>query len=158
LTNYVGVAGARGNNLVYRDPVWSPYAGLFDNRTSVSLTLVSNADGTSNTLMFGEGTGLMAGGVILEAWSWMGIGAMPTMRGLGGPTEAHWSQFASRHIGVVNFAFADGRVQAVSRRVDASIWLDYRPNVPSNFGDWWTLQYMSGFQDGMVADKRDLVP
>jgi prepilin-type N-terminal cleavage/methylation domain-containing protein/prepilin-type processing-associated H-X9-DG protein len=158
LTNYLGVYGARGHNLNYPDSFWDTYKGLFDNRTATTLVQVTNGDGTSNTLMLGEGTGSMFNAVITVGWSWMGTGVMGTARGLGGPTESHWSQFGSRHTGVVNFAFADASVRSISRKVDSSIWLTYRPNVPLTFGDWWTLQYLAGFDDHQAAAIGRLEP
>jgi prepilin-type N-terminal cleavage/methylation domain-containing protein/prepilin-type processing-associated H-X9-DG protein len=155
LTNYLGVCGSRGNNLVYPDPVWAPYKGLFDNRTSTSLAWV--LDGTSNTLMFGEGTGGMSGSINSIGWAWMGMGAMGTWRGLGGPTDAHWAQFGSRHLGVVNFCFADGSVHPLYRQVDPSAWLTYRPNPPpASYSTWWTLQRLAGCEDGGVIDGGPL--
>lgn len=64
LTNYIGVAGSRGQGAVATppgsgkvtmDPFWSKYAGVFDNRTRVSLRKMP--DGASNTLFIGEGLG-----------------------------------------------------------------------------------------------------
>jgi prepilin-type N-terminal cleavage/methylation domain-containing protein len=151
LTNYLGVCGSRGNNLLYDEGVWEPYKGLFDNRTSTSLAQIP--DGTSNTLMFGEGTAGMSASLNTICWSWMGMGAMGTWRGLGGPTDSHWAQFGSRHIGVVNFCFADCSVHPVLRDVDASIWISSRPNPPpASFTTWWALQRLAGYQDGETID------
>jgi prepilin-type processing-associated H-X9-DG protein len=65
LTNYLGVAGARGilgsgatgevvslAGTTIQNADWSMLGGLFDNRSHTSLARVP--DGTSNTLMFGE--------------------------------------------------------------------------------------------------------
>jgi prepilin-type N-terminal cleavage/methylation domain-containing protein len=50
-TNYVGVAGYFGNvNL----PSTDVFQGVFTNRSKTSLQNITGADGTSNTLMFGE--------------------------------------------------------------------------------------------------------
>jgi prepilin-type N-terminal cleavage/methylation domain-containing protein/prepilin-type processing-associated H-X9-DG protein len=161
LTNYVGVCGARGNNLFYPNPAWGKYCGLFDNRTATSLACVP--DGTANTLMLGEGTGDMHGAVVTTAWSWMGMGVTHTSRGMGGPTDAGWYQFASRHTGVVNFCFADGSVHALARSVDESAYRSVSENNPMPlpspaFTVWYVYQRLAGMQDGEVPDQAALVP
>jgi prepilin-type N-terminal cleavage/methylation domain-containing protein len=157
LTNYAGVCGSRGNNIRFPDPVWDRYAGLFDNRTANSLARVP--DGTSNTLMFGEGTGGMLAGQLEVGWSWMAMGVAGTWRGLGGPTESHWAQFGSRHRGVVQFCFADGSVHALARKVDIQPWLSNRPNLPDpSYADWYVLQRLAGYRDGEVVGAGALEP
>src|SRR5262249_24959746 len=142
LTNYVGVCGARGNNIRYPDSTswmlnfpnnqtsggWAQLGGMFDNRTTVSLAQVP--DGTSNTLAFGEGVGDMSGGVSSLAWGGMGTGNMGTWRGFGqGPDAGSWATFGSRHTGVVQFAYADGSVHPLTRAVDyVNPWVSARPN------------------------------
>ena len=46
-TNYLGVAGWLAGS-------YPPYVGLFTNRSSVSMPQLTAADGSSNTMMFGE--------------------------------------------------------------------------------------------------------
>jgi prepilin-type N-terminal cleavage/methylation domain-containing protein/prepilin-type processing-associated H-X9-DG protein len=170
LTNYLGVSGSIGIN---SDSLWGPYSGLFDNRSSTSLARVQ--DGTSNTLLFGEGYGDttvqsgarvgQATGVVTLGWSWMGMGAMGTWKGLGGPVDSRWNQFGSRHTAVVNFCFADGSVHALKRAVDSSAWLSVHgqgPPLPlptaAQHASWHTLQQMAGVQDGLIPNQFDLVP
>src|SRR5262249_51384359 len=73
LTNYIGVAGSRGQGVRAGqpsiDPRWAKYAGLLDNRTSIALGNI--ADGSSNTLLFGEGLGLVSDRGRQYAWTWM---------------------------------------------------------------------------------------
>jgi hypothetical protein len=172
VTHYAGVAGARGNNIRYPDATswtanypnnqtsggWAQLAGIFDNRTTMSLALIP--DGTSNTLAFGEGTGEMANGVPSVSWGWMGQGAMGVWRGLEGPTSGSWASFGSRHLKVVHFAFADGSVHPLGRKVDLNAWLSARPNPPSSkdFSAWWALAELAGYQDGLVANEEALAP
>src|SRR5262249_32175994 len=120
-------------------------------------------DGTANTLMLGEGTGEMEGGAVTKGWSWMGVGAATTARGLGGPSEAGWFQFASRHTGVVNFCFADGSVRPPVRAVGESAYrtvagLARRPLPSPSFTTWYAYQRLAGMQDGEPADQAALVP
>jgi prepilin-type N-terminal cleavage/methylation domain-containing protein len=172
LTNYVGVCGARGNNVRYPDTSswtanfippqtsggWGQLAGLFDNRTMTSLAQVP--DGTSHTLAFGEGCGSMIAGQVLKGWSWMGVGTVGTWRGLVGPDNSSWSQFSSRHTAVVHFAFADGSVHPLQRNVDSQPYNSASPNPPSpgSFPAWWALAEMAGFQDGQSANEGLLAP
>src|SRR5260370_19498113 len=89
-TNYVGVAGAAGHGTM---PFWSRYEGIFTNRSQTRLGDI--ADGTSNTLMYGEAMGglgtiliyMEAGppaesdtpdGLLHYSLSWMGVGSMRT--------------------------------------------------------------------------------
>jgi prepilin-type N-terminal cleavage/methylation domain-containing protein/prepilin-type processing-associated H-X9-DG protein len=187
VTNYLGVSGARGSGVICPgcadgtlqgqsgEPVpfaWTQLAGLFDNRTASSLARVF--DGTSNTLMVGEGYGDThkgdeatktpfvnpSGGIVTGAWSWMGVGVMGTWRGLGGPVETSVFQFGSRHTAVVNFCFADGSVHGLNRGVDSTPWLSRRPTPPDMnvYPAWWVLAEMAGQADGMVPNQSILVP
>jgi prepilin-type N-terminal cleavage/methylation domain-containing protein/prepilin-type processing-associated H-X9-DG protein len=160
LTNYVGVAGAIG---ITGDPTWGRYSGLFDNRSSNSLARV--VDGTANTLLLGEGLGETNGGHVSLGWSWMGMGVMGTWQGLGGPVSAHWSQFSSRHAGVVNFCFADGSVRGLKRLVDSGPWESVRrqgPPLPlpqsAGSGAWYTLQQLAGAADEQTPSQLLAVP
>jgi hypothetical protein len=61
-TNYVGVAGSHGRGT---DPILGRYEGLFTNRSRNALDRV--ADGTSNTVLFGEALGGVQHGIRLYA-------------------------------------------------------------------------------------------
>jgi prepilin-type N-terminal cleavage/methylation domain-containing protein/prepilin-type processing-associated H-X9-DG protein len=161
-TNYTGVAGANGKNASKSDPNsggvdLSKYEGIFTNRSTTSLGTIP--DGTSNTLMFGEGIGGTAenGKARDFAWSWMGVGCVATKFGLGqaGPPYGNglpgtsWSNFSSRHPGGVNFCFADGSVRML--RFGATC---IRNPVPSS--DWLLLQALAGTSDGTPTPSNQL--
>ncbi len=76
-TNYAGVAG-------YAGAVSPSSAGVFTNRSGVSLAQLSAADGASGTVMFGETLGNSDAGPRQYSDSWMGVGALATFPGLGG--------------------------------------------------------------------------
>jgi prepilin-type N-terminal cleavage/methylation domain-containing protein/prepilin-type processing-associated H-X9-DG protein len=166
-TNYAGVAGANGKDAYTADKNsckddfggkgadLSKYEGLFTNRARNSLSKVP--DGTSNTLLFGEGVGgtMQFGYGRDTAWSWMGVGAIATKFGLGQPGLPYeggtppkqlggssWSNFSSRHPAGVNFCFADGSVRQL--RFGASTQRN-----PTCSADWYLLQSLAGMQDGM---------
>jgi hypothetical protein len=142
-TNYTGVAGAHGKTAAEPSPADGPginldqYRGIFYNRSQTKIEEVTAADGTSNTLMFGEGLGGVVPGTLPAAaggtsyarrdyyWSWAGVGALGTKFGLApgsGPNPGNgganilggWNYFSSRHPGgVVLFAFGDGSVRGL---------------------------------------------
>jgi prepilin-type N-terminal cleavage/methylation domain-containing protein/prepilin-type processing-associated H-X9-DG protein len=161
-TNYAGVAGTfganapAGLNINTAAPLRAAidYEGVMANRSRNQIATI--ADGASNTLMFGEGRGGRGAGSLNFAWSWMGIGGVPTFRGLAGantpsgesPSFQH-IRFSSQHPGVANFAFGDGAVRAIKigscwDASDAS-----RNNIKS---DWSLFQAMAGKADGQSID------
>ena len=114
-TNYGGVNGDPRKGTY---PDYNKYQGIFTNRSKTGITQIT--DGTSNTLMFGEflgGADPTPGGPPKYAGSWMGFGCLPTLTGLAGsgPNQPDWTQFSSRHNGVVQFCFADGSVHALNQ-------------------------------------------
>jgi prepilin-type N-terminal cleavage/methylation domain-containing protein len=171
-TNYAGVAGVYGaratSNFGTGTTVRNAgtYEGIFANRTKV--TLVTIQDGTSNTLMFGEGTGGRRDGTRNFAWAWMSIGGVPTVRGLaergvttfdgatagpgGSGGFAHY-RFSSMHTGVVLFAVGDGSVRGVKpgASADSSPTSQQNPN-----SDWSIFQAMAGRSDGQNIDQGQL--
>src|SRR5262249_29998718 len=102
-------------------------------------------DGTSNTLAFGETLGgLHRNGTRFAEWSWMGSGWLPTKYGLapifGSRGDDYMEeQFQSAHRGIVNFAWADGHVSAISQGADFNAFI-----------------YASGKADGQVFNHDDL--
>jgi hypothetical protein len=155
-TNYTGVAGPGWAEGSMGSPSadganYRPYTGIFTNRSTVKLPEI--ADGTSNTLMFGEGFGGNAPGARDFQWSWMGTGAMATFQGLrpcttppagthaNNSTVCNWASFSSGHTGVVQFCFGDGSVRSV--RLGGS-HQRYQPTSSA----WWSLQALAGMADG----------
>jgi prepilin-type processing-associated H-X9-DG protein len=142
-SNYLGMGG------YYAPSQASGIQGVFTWKSRVNLGAISAADGTSNTIMFGE----YAGGYI----TWSGGGGLPD--GVDGgsssvgfnysgfntpvngakdimtPGGAGWYSFGSMHAGgVVNMAMCDGSVQHISSSIDFSTWV-----------------YLTGYADGVVV-------
>jgi prepilin-type processing-associated H-X9-DG protein len=128
---------------------------MFYNRSRTDLSKIP--DGTSTTLMFGEGIGADAdfGKARNWAWSWAGVGAVATKFGLGQPgfpygnslPGASWSNFSSRHQTGVNFCFGDGSVRMV--RFGATTI-----RTPKCSADWYLFNALAGTQDGVVTTNN----
>jgi prepilin-type N-terminal cleavage/methylation domain-containing protein len=140
-TNYVGVCGRLGGHI--NDPYWGQFRGIFGNRTKTRMGDV--IDGTSNTLMFGEVTGVYPDWQSFERRRGRIREFLFNHNGL--PIELHhpwyrentdWAhqyRFSSSHAGgVINWALADGSVRNISDTLDFSI-----------------LEALSGRDDGVVA-------
>jgi prepilin-type N-terminal cleavage/methylation domain-containing protein len=152
-TNYIGVAGANFIDAHSHSPTDGPgadlslYEGFFGNRSAVKLAAVN--DGTSNTLMFGEGLGGSTppgmGWLSQDfTWSWMGVGCLGTKFGIKSPSGG-WNFFSSRHTsGLVQFCFGDAHVSAVRPAATSQ----RNPAVK----DWIVLQQMSGKADNQPYD------
>ncbi|HQR07223.1 MAG TPA: DUF1559 domain-containing protein [Gemmatales bacterium] len=167
-TNYTGVAGAAGNGEVVN--YYTKWEGVMCNRSQLSLGQLAVQDGTSNTLMFGEGLGGNGVGPRVHVWSWFGVGTMGTGYGLGrgnisnvtdvppalGATPAddqlgaHWYRFSSRHTAGVQFCYGDGSVRTI--RFGNTI----QPSL-SLTSDWAILQQLAGRSDGYSNDVSALV-
>jgi prepilin-type N-terminal cleavage/methylation domain-containing protein len=156
-TSYAGCAGLSGRGT---SQYWSRYEGIFTNRSQVSLNCIS--DGTSNTLLLGEIDGGREDGLRQYHASWMGIGSMQTATGLPWGTEdfLFGAQFSSKHVGVVQFCFADGSVHGLRKGTSwinwwnwdlANLWPDHYPQ------DWWVLQELAGMRDGGLRDTSGLM-
>jgi hypothetical protein len=166
LTNYTGVAGAIGANGSTASPSDGPgvnlqtYLGIYYNRSKTKITDI--IDGTSNTLAFGEGLGHSASTNPPDfAWSWMGVGSMPTKFGLangnagsGGSSATVPICFGSNHTGITNFAMGDGSVRPI--RPGSTGVRNPLPNYPAMTADWAVLQEMAGLGDGSVYDPSQL--
>lgn len=162
-TNYAGVNGSRGEGAP--GSVWSQWEGIFYNRSRTRLTAVT--DGTSQTLLFGEGLGQMANGTRLTAWSWIGFGSTGTAPGFRSPRDCTINQFGSRHPGLVQFCFADGSVRGLRHE---GTFYDTRPfsgpplifapqwPLPEAGSLWYVLQQLAGRRDGVSPDTTRLEP
>lgn len=171
-TSYEGVAGAAGKGT---DPLWPKYIGIFYNRSRTSLNDVVSADGSSNTLLFGE-----------SFWgeprsffpSWMAAGVQVTLAGMCEGAQG-FPRFGSRHPGITQFCFADGSVHALRRSsssagdgVAGTVGIPEitalpestcapmqpktyypTPNLPD---DWWILQELAGYKDHGRRDSSAL--
>lgn len=135
LTHYLGVAGYYGNVPGY------PYVGVLADDSGVTLGAITAADGTSQTLFFGECDGGGTNGApAAYPLSWMGSGSMPTGYGLQ-PIPGSWYQFSSNHMAVVNFARCDGSVSGILKTCD-----------------FWNYQYAAGWNDGTPVNWGLLTP
>ncbi len=120
-TNYLGSAGRLGTGMTSREP----WKGIFANRSRTRMADI--VDGTSNTLMFGEVTGQFTdpntGRGRLRSFAWTAGGQFtewhrPIYR-YG--RQKRIEKFSSMHPTVMNFAFADSSVKAISQDVDGDI-------------------------------------
>ncbi len=173
-TNYVGVAGFNGDQQTPASQTFgtppaavtinpNQFAGIFFNRSRT--TIVGISDGTSNTLLLGEGVNthinpLTSAGAPAPAevfgWSWMGMGVALTRYGLPNPTTPFlttpeagnlWRAFSSGHTGVVQFAFGDGSVRGLRNGGTATVGSQ----------DWFVLQALGGAKDGTVVDTASIL-
>jgi prepilin-type N-terminal cleavage/methylation domain-containing protein len=137
LSDYVGVAGYIGA----AGP--ANLQGAFGNRSQVSLAQMTSADGTSNTLLFGESLGDSDTGPRSYARSWMGVGALPAGWGTPSGTSSAWYTFSSKHPGAILFCFADGSVHPIRKDITGGT-------------DYWTYLYLSAWCDGQPIDASSI--
>jgi prepilin-type N-terminal cleavage/methylation domain-containing protein/prepilin-type processing-associated H-X9-DG protein len=138
LTSYLGCGGFAGRIGV---PDFDAYTGVFTTDSTVRLPDI--ADGTANTMAFGEFVGDHPAGSTGFCMTWIGSGYMDTIGGLPDPSAFY--AFGSRHSRVVNFAFCDGAVHSVNKSFPAS-------QVPSES----ELIKASGYSDGQALNWSNL--
>ncbi len=162
-TNYAGVWGSNGHKATtsssrYTLPDGSGvnmrrFAGIFQNRRKIKLTDID--DGTSNTLMFGEGIGGVDGsGQRTFVWRWVNVHPIPTRHGIeSNPLKGNsWAQFGGLHTGgLTQFCMGDGSVRGV--RPGGT---DMQPRNGPVTADWLTYQAMAGMRDGETYDPSAL--
>ena len=125
VTNYLAVMGGLGK----MNNAWDPWAGIYTNQSAVSMAQLTSADGSANTLAFGENStiaGQLAGNGSY-GYAWIGAGSLPTAYGLN---PAAWWTFSSNHTGGINFAMGDGSVRSINKSAATRIlrsaagWMD----------------------------------
>jgi prepilin-type N-terminal cleavage/methylation domain-containing protein len=132
-TNYVGCAGGLG---VTNSSGWNTYQGIFVSQLDRTIVNVTVADGTANTLMFGETLGGRCSGNRDFAYAWMGMGQLPTAWGL--TYNCQWYTYGARHSGIIQFCFGDGSVRGVnvnSSGTDYRRASGYQDGLPHNLGN-----------------------
>jgi prepilin-type N-terminal cleavage/methylation domain-containing protein len=121
---------------------YSTYTGPFYTRSKTKLANIY--DGTSNTILFGEGLGDVASGPRNFAVCWMGAGGMVTYWNV--PAKPAINTFGSKHTGVVQFGMGDGSVQRIRTLTDTPA------SQPDFSPTWYNLQRLGGAGDGEVID------
>jgi len=118
-TNYAPSAGGCGNHT--RDD-WQRYAGMFWSRSRNRFRNVE--DGLSKTVAFGEVLGGYDGATLDLAFTWMGMGDMPSAWGLAVPLNRPlWYQHGSEHQGVLMVGLGDASVRPLSDATDEDVML-----------------------------------
>jgi prepilin-type N-terminal cleavage/methylation domain-containing protein len=136
-TNYVGVAGYGGQ---INDAAVDRYAGAFCNRSSVGLHQITAADGSSNTLLFGEWLDDFEVGPRLFAPAWIGAGSLPTGYGTAVSKDSGYFQFNSKHSGLIQFCMGDGSVRGL------------RKGIAPGSAAYNSFIAASGWRDGVAVD------
>jgi prepilin-type N-terminal cleavage/methylation domain-containing protein/prepilin-type processing-associated H-X9-DG protein len=151
LTNYVGICGNTGYSPETTGQNWNQWVGPFFQCSKTTLSQVTAADGTSQVFMFGEIPGVSyvqgneTGPKYGAAWIgngfwWANYGIASGPNPLAAPANGRRSQFASKHSGIVNFAYCDGSVRAVKK------------GLTSPTPEYNAYIYSSGKEDGRVFD------
>jgi prepilin-type N-terminal cleavage/methylation domain-containing protein len=181
-TNYAGCAGATGRQTPELDDGLGVYEGIMVGRGKITLGQLTVQDGTSNTLMFGEGLFGFGTGPRNFVASWIGYGIQGTWMGLGrgngdptrnpdGALDTFWTigsnsyNFSSRHAAGVQFAYGDASVRTVRFGNTVMTTSQYPQTfTPPLFGgnpayktaDYGLLWQLSGRRDGLNADSSSL--
>jgi len=130
-SNYLGMAGMAFGTVTINGVNYPSWKGLY--MANSYNKIASITDGTSNTIAFGESLIGPVSGNRDFVLSWMGAGSMVCDWGLSGAVD--WTNFSSKHTGIVNFAFADGSVHSISTSINYVIYAE-----------------LSGINDGQVID------
>jgi prepilin-type N-terminal cleavage/methylation domain-containing protein len=158
LTNYIGCGGVFGTTATgsFGGLQALRYKGTMlpvtKTETNVlTLEAVTNADGTSNTLMIGESLGSSYGSPRDVGFGWIASGTHPTFTCIPDVrSNIHWWDWSSNHSGmVVNFVMGDGAVRAIKttgRDITSGFGGSYphNPLTPAEQAFWAA----SGYADG----------
>ncbi len=124
ITNYAGVSGRldRDDN-VGSDDRWSPYYGVFG-EWNIGIGLGAIADGTSNTVGYGEVTGAASNACF--AWTTSPQCVHWNTKNLAGNPypdyDGAWWCFGARHSGnFINWSFADGSAHSISESISPDV-------------------------------------
>jgi len=118
-TNYAPSAGGCGN---HTRADWQQYAGMFWPRSRNRFRNVE--DGLSKTVAFGEVLGGYDGATLDFAFTWIGMGDMPSAWGLPVPLNRPlWYQHGSEHQGVLMVGLGDASVRPLSDSTDEDVML-----------------------------------
>jgi prepilin-type N-terminal cleavage/methylation domain-containing protein/prepilin-type processing-associated H-X9-DG protein len=161
-TSYIGNAGWFGQSKNISDPVYYPQydpgsinVGPICNRFQVKLGTITSADGTANTVMYGEVTGDSDAGGANRQWMylWCGANFMVSKYGLPNPGQGQWNYFMSYHGGLINFVFCDGSVHSLRNGAPKPGAYGKTQVFDPNYLVWCNL---TGFMDGQLCDWSTL--
>jgi len=144
-TTYTGIAGTGlGDHPFYRY-----FDGIYVNRVQRTLGQISAADGTGNTLMYGEccGTQMNGKNETMDI-SWMAAGGLGSYQGIFRKATGHVTALSSYHTFGAGFCFADGSVRTL--KYGRTQWNN---STDGNSEDWLTLQQLAGWRDGAAISS-----
>lgn len=128
-TNYVGVTGQLGGHLTAG--YWGTHRGIFGNRTKNTFGNIT--DGSSNTLMFGEVSGVYPDWDSFNrkigkqrSYLWNHNGLPIELHDPWYKTNTSWGHqymFSSMHPAVSNWAICDGSIRAIGSTIDFNVLL-----------------------------------
>jgi prepilin-type N-terminal cleavage/methylation domain-containing protein len=146
-SNYVGNAGYLGVNPLDTNTARVAFANQFKGPYYVNskTKMTEIADGTSNTIAFGETLGGTNNPRDFRT-AWMGAGSMCSAYGL--PTVPQWYTFGSKHNGIVQFGYCDGSVHGIRTGISGS-----RLALNPAYSAWISA---CGMADGQVTDFDQL--
>lgn len=133
-TNYIACTGAHSGGRNF-DSELRPYAGAMATYRGVSMRVIVQQDGASNTIMFGETIGEIDNGKRTQLQSYF-AGGLARGRGLvpwgksptdalplfGNANRASVYGFGAMHESKLNFVFCDTAVRSISREIDAVVF------------------------------------
>jgi prepilin-type N-terminal cleavage/methylation domain-containing protein len=167
-SNYVPIAGTIGhwgpitNTASVTQPFYVRHEGVFANEYVNTVTGVS--DGTSNTMFFGEYVGLGSstenGLKGSRNWylAWMGATAFPTYWSINNgvnPVGNTIFSLNSYHTGIINVAFGDGSVRAITSGNPPFAGASDINGTTLN-PQWMAIQALAGKADGDVVNSSSI--